>query len=284
LPSLQLSGSSGSGLARMRLEQTIGLANPNDLGAWFGFCCVYCVIASFETKRAAVRVASWLAAGGCLYIIGLTVSRAPLLAAAIAIVVALRRLLKRSFVPVLILLILSWIVYILGIFEHIVASYAARGMEDTGRMTIWPLALERFLSSPLIGVGGAHIATSTPKGAWITPHNGFIWVALASGVVPLLFFLGYWVRAVWGVFGTNVVQRPDAPFRIPLLIYAFLIVMELNFAFMAPWVIVILSVSTGSPRRLRQVRRRDTTEPWEPWDKARYAIVRHPSHSHSMNS
>ncbi len=258
LPYLQFRGSGGSDLVRMRLDQTIALSNPNDLGAWFGFCCVYFAIAGLETKRNAVRAVLWLAAGGCLYVVGLTVSRAPLFATAIAIVVALRRLLKRGFVPVLVLLILSWIIGTSGLFERIIALYATRGLEDTGRLAVWPLVIERFLSSPLIGVGDSHIATRIPSGPWIMPHNSFLQLALGSGVVPLVFFLGWWIRAFREVFGTNVTQRPDAPFRLPLLIYAFLISLQLTF--LIPWMIVTLSMATGPPRRLRWVKRQDMAQ------------------------
>ncbi len=90
------------------------------------------------------------------------------------------------------------------------------------------------------------------------PHNSFLQLALGSGVVPLVFFLGWWIRAFREVFGTNVTQRPDAPFRLPLLIYAFLISLQLTF--LIPWMIVTLSMATGPPRRLRWVKRQDMAQ------------------------
>jgi hypothetical protein len=261
LPYLQVIPGQAS-IERMKLDRTgsISIANPNDLVAWFGFYCVYFTIAGLETKRAAVRVTSWLAAAGCLYVVGLAVGRGALFASAIAIIVALRRLLKHGFIPVIALLSLGWIMYELEIFKHITVSYAARGMEDTGRLTVWPLAIERFFSSPLVGVGVSHIETRIPSGTLVTPHNNFLFLALASEVVPLVFFLGYWIRAAWGVFGTNSEHMPDAPFRISLFIYAFLIALQLNTSFMFSWMIVILCVVSGAPRRLPWVKRRDTAE------------------------
>jgi O-antigen ligase len=253
--------SSKGAVMRMDLERMSSissLANGNDLAAWFGFCCVYLTIVGFETKRAAVRVASWLAAAGCLYVVGLTVGRGALFAAAIAILVALRRLLKRGFVPVIVLIILSWITYELELFKPIVASYAARGMEETGRLTVWPLVIKRFLSSPLAGVGVSNIGTRVPSGKVVTPHNSFLFLALASGVVPLVFFLGYWVRTARGVLATNIEQMPDAPFRIPLFIYVFLIAQQLNSSFMSHWTIVTLCVVSCAPHRLRRMKRWDT--------------------------
>jgi O-antigen ligase len=238
-----------------RSSSISGLANANDLAAWFGFCCVYWAIAGIETKRAAVRVASWLAATGCLYVVGLTVSRGTLFAAAIAIIVALRRLLKRGFVPVIALIILSWITYELHLFKPIAAFYAARGMEETGRLAVWPLAIERFLGSPFVGVGDSQLGTLVPKsGKLVTPHNTFLLIALASGVVPLVFYLGYWIRTAWRVFGTNIKQAPDASFRISLFIYAFLIALQFNTSFTFPWTVVTLCVASDVPHRLRRMK------------------------------
>jgi hypothetical protein len=248
----------GGGVVRMDLDRTTSLpvlANANGLAAWFGFCCVYWTIVGLETKRGAVRVAAWLAATGCLYVVGLTVGRGALFAVAIAILVALRRLLKRGFVPLLVLIILSWIIYETGLFKPMTEFYAARGTENTGRLTVWPLVLERFFSAPLGGVGVSNIGTRTPRGRVITPHNSFLYIALASGVVPLIFFLGYWIRTARKAFGTNVAQVPDAPFRLSLFIYALLIDLQLNAYFMTPCTLVTLCVVSSTPRRLRRTKR-----------------------------
>jgi len=268
LPYLRVFGSISADSVRLGLERGITLANPNALGEWFGFCCVYFTIAGLETKRTAVRVAVWLATVGCLYVIGLTVSRASLLISVIGIIVALRRQLKRSFVPVLILIFLSGIIYELELFKPTAALYATRGMQETGRLQVWPLAIERFLSSPLIGVGVSNVSTPVPGGPGVTPHNSFLFLALASGVVPLVFYLGYWIRVAWWVFGTPVEQMSDAPFRIPLFICAFLYSLQNGLSFMSPWAIVILSMIPDAPRRLRRVKRRDTAEHGEHWGEA----------------
>ena len=52
--------------SRVGLDKTITIANPNDLGAWFGFCSVYFTIAGLETRRNWVRAISWSTAVGCL--------------------------------------------------------------------------------------------------------------------------------------------------------------------------------------------------------------------------
>jgi len=179
-----------------------------------------------------------------------------LLAVAIATVVALRRTLKRSFLPVLALMIVGWIVSESGFFEQITTRYAVRGMEETGRFLVWPLAIERFLSSPLVGVGLSNVATYVPlKQKPITPHNSFLFIALASGIIPLAFFVAYWWRAARDAFRAGAARAADAPFCIPLLTYALLIALQLNAPFMFPWMAVTLSaaMAADAPRRVRRV-------------------------------
>src|SRR5436190_13841927 len=92
---------SGGGVDRLALDDSVSLNNPNDLAGWFGFCAVYFVVLGLETRRGAVRIGAWGAGLLSIYVVGLTVSRGKLAAVAIAIVIALRRKLRRSFLPVL---------------------------------------------------------------------------------------------------------------------------------------------------------------------------------------
>src|SRR5262249_40460168 len=143
--------------------------------------------------------ASWLAAIGCLYIVGLTVSRGTLSAIAVASIIALRRLLKNGFLPLLILCILIWVLAESGMFAQMTSFYGSRANEETGRFLVWPLVIARFLDSPLIGVGVSNSGTFVPlKMHEITPHNALLFVALTSGIVPLVFFVLYWWRAARG--------------------------------------------------------------------------------------
>ncbi len=256
LPYLRMDYVSSVQFQRAGLQEGVGLANPNDLATWFGFCALYFTIAGIETPRVTVRIVSWLVTVGCLYIVGLTVSRGTLLAFAIASVVALRRVLRRGFLPLLLLCVLSWILYESGVFDRMAAAYTARATEESGRFLVWPLAIERFLQAPLTGVGVSDIYTYIPtKGRSITPHNGFLYVALASGIVPLVFLACYWWRAARGAFRAQGVQTAEAPFCLPLLIYAFLITMEGNLPFMNPWAIVALSIAIAwdASRRVNSI-------------------------------
>jgi O-antigen ligase len=221
---------------RLVLNTEISIANPNDSGAWFGFCCLYFVVMCLETRRMSVRLVSALAATGCLFIAALTVSRAPLFAVAVGVLVALRRVLKRGFFPFLSLVVVAWIAYGLGLFDRVVSEYASRGLEETGRLVVWPRAIGRFLDSPLMGVGASHIATWIPQAQmYFTPHNQFIYIALASGVLPMLLFIAYFVQSGVEALRLNAHSHEDAVFLVPLFVYALLIGMELTGVFLKPW-------------------------------------------------
>jgi O-antigen ligase len=240
--------------SRTSLEGIIAIANPNDLGAWFGFCVVYFAVLGMETRRNWIRVISCLVAVGSLVVVSLTVSRAPLIAAALSVVIAFRRVLKRGFFPLLSLIVLTWIAFGLGWFDRGAELYAQRGLEETGRFLVWPAAFDRFLQSPLVGVGADNVNTSIAGGRPITPHNSFIFLAVASGVVPLMFFIAYWVRLLIEVLEVNADSHEDAPFLIPLLPYCFLIAFNLNMVFTVQWMMATLAAVSGA-EVIRRARR-----------------------------
>jgi len=241
---------------RMALEGVSGLGNANALAEWFGFCAIVFLIIGIESKRGFVRTISWLSMLVCLSVITLTISRGTLISVAIASTIALRHTLKRSFLPIMIFLILSWVAFLLGVFDTAITSYSIRSTEETGRFVTWPRAIDRFLASPFEGVGVSNIKTYIgSKGKSISPHNGFITMALASGIVPLAFFVAYWVRAGWGAFFEKGRQLAETPFVLPLFIFVFLVNFGTNFAYMSPWSIVVLSlaIAAGNPRQIRGI-------------------------------
>jgi len=240
LPYLKLVGDTA--YMRARLGGGISIANPNDLGAYFGFCAVYLVLLGLETRRLWMRAMAFSGAVGCMLVVGLTVSRAPLLAAACSVLFAFRRVLNRGFFPLLGLLVLAWFAYGFGLFDSAADMYQRRGLEETGRFVVWPLAIRRFLESPLVGVGVSGMATPLPGShTLVTPHNGFVYFALTSGIVPLLFFTAYWVQLIRTVFTRQGSWGGDAPFLAPLLVYAFMLTNYLNEAWMFSWMVAIFA-------------------------------------------
>jgi O-antigen ligase len=269
LPYLDLAGV-GSGVARARLtlEGSGGLENSNALAEWFGFCCIIFTITGIESRRLSIRVPSWSVAGVCLMVVGLTVSRGTLLAVVVAVIIACRRLLKRGFLPLLMLMVLIWTGFLLGLHEQATTAYGQRGLEESGRFLVWPVAIGRFLASPWLGVGASNVPTFVPiAGAWITPHNSFIFVAMVSGVVPLIFYVAYWATAARGAFVASTRNLVAAPFQLPLFTFALLTAQSSNLTFMSPWAVVILAtairggiVSRADRRALREARVRHLSQ------------------------
>jgi O-antigen ligase len=221
---------------RASLDRRIAISNPNDLGAWFGFCSVYFIVLALEVRRTWVRAVAWTAAVGCLLVIGLSVSRGPLLAVACSAVFALRRVLRRGFVPLLMLVVVAWVSYVTGLFDRVAGLYIDRAFDESGRLLVWPLAIGRFLDSPLAGVGIRDIGTYILEvDAIVVPHNAFILMALSSGLAPFVFFVATWVQQFARVWSPRGRTDPDASFQVSLLIYAVLIAMNLNEPFTSPW-------------------------------------------------
>jgi O-antigen ligase len=248
-----LSFRSDAGYVRAGLETGVGLAysNPNALGGWFGFCLVYLTIKGYVETRPVYRLAAWVMAVGSLYVVTLAVSRAALLAATVSLLVASRRLLKAGFLPVLLLAGLLIGLREIGVFDEAIDAFSRRGMEDTGRLQVWPLLIEKFINSPFIGYGASKVGTVTATGAFRTPHNGFLLIAVASGIVPLLLFCAYCYRSGMAAWRANAADQ-DFMFYLPLVVYTLLMASSGNGDFTMPWAIVSLAVPVVAVYRVHQ--------------------------------
>jgi len=247
LPFIQFWGTDA--VARAGLDRsagnTGGLANSNSLAEWFGFCCICCVIVCIESKRNVFRGAALILGLACLFVVGLTVSRGTLLSVAFAVIIACRRALKRGFVPLLALTLVALIAFASGMFDSVAASYEARGAQDSGRFSVWPLAIARWMAVPFTGVGAGNVATLVVKAEkWVTPHNSFIFIALSAGAFPVIFFALYWFQAFRGVMAAHRVRTMDGPFLLPLVAYAFLTTQFGGLTFMWPWMLVTMASVT----------------------------------------
>jgi O-antigen ligase len=231
--------SGGAAYERMGLQRDVGYANPNAIASWFGFCVLYLTIRGYVETRPAYRVPAWLMAVGSLYVVTLTVSRGALFAVVASLLVGSRQLLKAGLLPVLLLAVLLVGIIAIGLFDQAIDSYTRRGGEETGRLKVWPLLLEKFLSSPLIGEGASR-AGAVVRGNFITPHNSFLLFAVASGIVPLILFCAYCYQSGRAALHASASDQ-DSIFYLPFVIYTVMISSFGNFDFMNPWGIVSLT-------------------------------------------
>ena len=243
-----------SGLERAYVEEEVAgnFTNANGLAEWFGFCALYLGVLGLESKRSVVRIVVWSAALLCFFVVGLTVSRGALAAIAIGFIVASRRLLKRGFLPLLVLVILAWVITESGLFANIYSLYLERGAEDTGRLGIWSEALKMFFSSPLVGFGIDNSGIYLPGNFKpLTTHNTFLFFAVASGIVPLLLFVLFWIVALKRSL-RDIDQQDYGAFRAPLLMYVLVIsfVGDLSFTLPAGLLGVVLGAGAGAGNKL----------------------------------
>ena len=223
------------------------IATPNVLGMWFGFCTLYFVLFGFHcTTSKVLRVASWGAAIACFFILLIAVSRGPLLGLTLACVVGLRSTLKGSFIPLLGFVLLVWLVYATGVFDDWLGYYFFRATEQSGRERLFPIALERILDSPWIGVGLADVAIRNSVGKFINPHNGFLHIALGAGIFPMLCFVRYLVQSITGALRIMRKEHSsgEAALIPPLVMFSLVEIMILDFSFMSPWVVVACSLAS----------------------------------------
>ena len=182
---------------------------------------------------------------GSLYVVTLTVSRGALLALAVSLLIAGRRLLKVGLSPVLLLAGLLLGLTELGVFDRAFHAYDIRANEESGRFKVWPLLIEQFLNSPFIGNGASNAGAVLNTGKFVTPHNSFLLFAVASGIVPLVLFATY-------CFGSGMAARraehsdQNSMFYLPLVVYTVLITFAGNLDFMTPWAIVSLAVPVAA--------------------------------------
>jgi hypothetical protein len=231
--------------ARVGLAVQGGLSHPGGIAEWFGFFAVYFAVRGLENKRLGVQICAWLIAVGCLSISVLAVSRTILFAVALATTVAFRGLLKRGFVPLVLFIILTGVIYEGGFFDRVISNYETRGMEKTGREELWPDAIARISTSPVFGVGISKVGTDVLATGYATPpHNSFLYFALSSGVVPFAFWVSFWIQAAWRSVHAKG-QETDA-FRLPYLVFTFVDVMFGDSGFMTPWALLALSLGAGS--------------------------------------
>jgi hypothetical protein len=239
LPFLRYDASIGFG--RAALDRDVAYSNPNAMAAWFGFCLLYLTIRGYVETRFVYRSAAWLMAVGCLYVITLTGSRGALIAIAASLLVTSRRLAKVGLLPVLLFAVLLFGLLESGVFDQAISMYTRRGAEETGRLRVWPLLIEKFIDSPLIGNGASHAGAVISSGSFVTPHNSFLLFAVASGALPFILFCAYFFTSGMAALRASVSDQ-DFLFYLPLVAYSGLIASSAgNIEFMQPWVIVSLA-------------------------------------------
>jgi O-antigen ligase len=231
----------GEGAMRAGLATASVLSNPNSLGVWFGFCGVYFLVRALKARRIFDRLTSVAFTIVSLLTVGLTVSRSALIGVAIAGVICFRDQLKRGFLPLLIAMVLACGGFAYGLFDNAIGHYVNRGTGEEGRTGVLPYAFQRFVESPLAGVGITYIGTVIPGHEGATdPHNALLFLGLSSGIVPLILFLAYCMAAFKGAQRAPL-SHPYHGYLMPLLVYCLVGLLFNDTIYMFPWFVAALA-------------------------------------------
>ena len=209
---------------------------------------LYLTIKGYVETRPAISPDSLALGTGCLYIVTFTVSRGALLAVIGSLLMASRRLLKGRASPSY----SCWQVWRLDSWNSecstrlFVRTHSA-AEKRRADLRVWPLLIEGFLNSPLIGTGASHAGAITSTGKFISPHNGFLLFAVASGSNSYSFlFCAYCFQSGRAALRTYMSEQQNAVFQLPLVTYVLLITCSGNLDFMAPWAIVSLAAPVAA--------------------------------------
>jgi O-antigen ligase len=237
-------------MARVDIAVQGGLTHPAGFAEWFGFAAIFFAIFGIESRRPPFKIGAWGLMLICLFLVTLSVQRVPLFATALGLILAFRKLLKRGFVPLLMVTLFAGVISFTGVFERAISSYSERGLEDTGREILWPGAIERIWDAPILGEGISNAVIQLSRTKFSPPHNSFLYFALSSGIVPLLFFATFWLRVSWRTVFQSSVHKTD-PFSLPYLgfILPSLMFGDLGFLSMGGLMITSLVANASIARR-----------------------------------
>lgn len=224
-------------VARQQFESGTGLDNSNDYAAWMGFSAlVFWLWGWKSTNRLHRFVLLTCFVVASFFMVG-TVSRGALLSLVAGIIIGLRDLPKKKWLGIVSVLGIS--VFLIQVLSNnTITNYQARLYEESGRLSRWPIAIRSVQLQPLVGYGLDRVAH---KGAGIdiTPHNGILFMGLASGIPIALLFVVIWILAISRSYKNKQPFLADID-PLPLILFAFLEMMQANLYFMSVWALAAL--------------------------------------------
>ena len=220
--------------------------NSNTLALWLGFCCVTFFIYGFIQKKLIKKYILWVLSVIAMVFLFSTVSRGGIVTTLLALIILIPRMRVREIVALSIFVILlSLVPYIQNVFLNSFFDYSQRALEETGRILVWQEGIKIFLNNLFIGIGLENINIFIPElGLRASPHNGFLYIALSSGLFPLIIFLGIWliaiVKVVLGLYHSSSLYVYSK--FAALLLYSFVSNFFISEVIFTPWYMAVLSL------------------------------------------
>jgi hypothetical protein len=237
----------GSRIKERAIAEGAGVGNPNDLGAWVGFAVLMFWLRFLKTTNFRKR----LQLGACAFI-GLlmlmqTLSRGSLLALAAGMVIALLDTrIERKFITILVIAILGIIAWNTPVFLQGIKDYDVRMTEidKSPRIELFFNSVEEFFANPWFGNGADKVDVPIERRVNAeSPHNGFLLLGIAGGVVPFFLFLGLWLTALYFAVSYRGRKPREDVSAVPLLIYAFMQTLVSHFYWTHPWAVAAIFYS-----------------------------------------
>ena len=235
-------------MARIEIAVQGGLSHPAGFAEWFGFSAIFFAIFGIESRRTPFKIGAWGLMVMCLFIVTLSVERGPLLATALGLILAFRKLLKRGFLPLLMVTLFAGVISFTGVFERAISSYSERGLEDTGREILWPEAIERIWDAPFFGGGKSQALIALGPNKFAYPHNSFLFLALSSGILSMLWFAVFWIRVSWRTVVSRSARLNDPSVPYLAFIWPSLLLGDTGFMSLSGLLIVSLVASASMAR------------------------------------
>lgn len=235
-PTFIYKGNSINDVVQARLQGS-GIDNSNDLAAWIGFCALGFWLWVIQTKSIVFRWVFFSCAIVAFAIMGQTVSRGSLGIFLVGVLVSFRSIpLKRWLRFILIITVLTIIIIQIPIVKQNITFYQERLNQETGRFLVWPIIINMIVKQPLVGYGVKNVSQFVyTLRQDITPHNGILFLLMASGLIPFITFSALWISSFR--IGLRKVTLNGCIDPLPLILYAFLQMLTSNLYFMAIWCI-----------------------------------------------
>lgn len=217
---------------RQTVETGTSLENANTWAAWLGFCALVFWLWGWRQKKIYKKVILWILTFAAAIFMMKTVSRGALLALLVGILFGFRGIPRKKWVLVLILLVLF--IFLIDLRSpELFSNYLSRLTEESGRLIVWPIGINAISKNPFMGYGLFKIVGRIIVP--ITPHNGILFIWLASGILPSIIFIALWAASIIRSLKANwLVASSIDP--LPLIIYSFLLMNMSNVShYMSFW-------------------------------------------------
>ena len=237
--------------------------NPNTFALWLGFAALIFFYWGQNKPKIFGKIFFWGLSLLSLYFLSQSFSRGAILGLGIALIFSIKYIKKKDLAIILILILLTILTAKNNlVLENVISGYQLRINLDTGRTLIWKEAFNHLMNHPFTGVGIDSVEILIPSltSSGVSPHNSFLQIGLASGLIPLFVLLAEILLLLFISLksqykgSANSYSFPP----LPLWFYSVIGMFMISEAIYAPWCVAafafIIHVNEKSiyPKRVRK--------------------------------